>query len=594
MTRANPHRPEKIAAQLIEQPISLERRSAQRDVAGKTALLPAETGSGVGQAWEAGRQMVTSQRFLVMLISICALFGLLRFDSIQVGMFYDDARYIILAEGIATGQGYRLISFPHAPPEEAFPPGWPLLLAPLTYFFPGNYTVLKALSFLFVLAAIPLMYSLFTPYLKRPYREMAVALAALNPLMIGAMGTVMSEAAYLFFSLLALKLFDLWRKEKEGSTYWLLAVAVIFTVLYAQLIRTIGFSLVLAIFSYLLLARRLRLLAYIFGAVAIGILPQIWLNLQRGSWLSSPSYERVVLDLSAPLEKLAQMVDNLQRYAIGQVVSENVIPVFHTKINTLLGSIIGGGATDALFFALNLLILGLIGAGFVYSFRRRSIVHLYIIFYALGLLAFWYPNGAGVQPRLLIPLLPFLSLALCSAVAGIASYLKGRSDSHPASGGIGAGGIGALALLIVSSLVIVSLIIVNLHEWQNPLRNRATDIAVGAEWLAENTSIEAVIMSPHPELTYLYARRKTVFSPASMWDAAEIKAYMERHKVDYVLVAERLQIPRPARLDAFTREVLLPLLAAEPHLFQLVHRDQNHAEIYRVDLNRLQSAHQGR
>jgi 4-amino-4-deoxy-L-arabinose transferase-like glycosyltransferase len=558
--------------------------NVNKDLPVELISLPDTTGKADTSLLMKAVRTVSPERFLIALISLSAFLGFLRFDGIQVGMFYDDARYIILSESIATGQGYRLISFPYAPAEEAFPPGWPLLLAPFTYLFPGNYTVMKVLSFLFVLATIPLMYSLFAAFLKRPYRELAVALAALNPLMIGAMGTVMSESAYLFFSLLALKLFILWEREKEPSTYtyWLLGLAVVATALYAQLTRTIGFSLLLAIFSYLLLARRFRLLASIFGVVAIGILPQVWINLQRGSSLSSPSYERVVLNLSAPLEKLAQMLDNLQHYTLGQVISGNVIPIFRTKNSDILGSIIGATATDILFFTLNLLILGLIGAGFVYSWRRRSIVHLYVIFYGLALLAFWYPDGAGVQPRLLIPLLPFLSLTLCSVVAGIASYLKGRSNSHTVSGGIGAGVLWALTLLIISMLIIV-----NLYEWQNPLRNRATDISVGAEWLAENTSVEAVIMSPHPELTYLYARRKTVFSPASIWDAAEIKAYMERHKVDYVLVAERLRIPRPTGLDAFTREVLLPLLADEPDVFQLVHRDQNHAEIYRVDLNLL-------
>jgi 4-amino-4-deoxy-L-arabinose transferase-like glycosyltransferase len=546
--------------------------------------LPDTTGRADSSLLIKAVRTVSQKRFLIALLSLSAFLGFLRFDGIQVGTFYDDARYIILAEGIASGEGYRLISFPHAPAEQAFPPGWPLLLAPATYFFPGNYTLLKVLSFLLVLASIPLMYSLLGPYLKSPYREVAVALAALNPLMIGAMGTVMSEPAYLFFSLLALKLFILWEREKKPSTYtyWLLGLAVVATALYAQLTRTIGFSLLLAIFGYLLLARRFRLLASIFGVVVIGILPQVWINLQRGSSLSSPSYESVVLNLSAPLEKLAQMLDNLQRYTLGQVISGNVIPIFRTKNSDILGSIIGATATDVLFFTLNLLILGLIGAGFVYSWRRRSIVHLYVIFYGLALLAFWYPNGAGVQPRLLIPLLPFLSLTLCSAIVGIVSYVKGRSDSHTVSGGIGAGVLWALALLLMGNLIIV-----NLYEWQNPMRDRATDISVGAEWLAENTGVEAVIMSPHPELTYLYARRKTVFSPAGTWDSEGIKAYMKRHKVDYILVAEGLQVRRPAGLDVFTNEALLPLLAAEPDVFQLVHRDQNHAEIYRVDLNLL-------
>jgi 4-amino-4-deoxy-L-arabinose transferase-like glycosyltransferase len=574
MPDANPRWPENITTELREQPAAI----AQKEIPGSSTLLSTAVGTLLHQGWESCRRYVTPQRYLFLLISTCALFGLLRFDGIQVGMFQDDARYIILAESIAAGTGYRLVNFPHAPPEEAFPPGWPLLLAPFTYFFPGKFTLLKVLSFLFMLASIPLMYSLFTPYLKRPYREAAVALVALNPLMIGAMGTVMSEPAYLFLSLLALKLFILWEKEKAPPVYWLLGFAVIATALYAQLTRTIGFSLLLAIFSFLLLARRFRLLVAIFGIVVIGILPQIWLNLQRGSWLSSPSYEHVVLDLSTPLEKLSQMLDNLHRYTAGHVISEHTIPLFRTQIIVLVESFIGAAATDLLFFFLNFLILGMIGLGFVYSFRCLSIIHLYIVFYFVALLAFWYPHGAGVQPRLLIPLLPFLALTICSSIAWLMSYVRSKSYSY--------------TMAATGSLFLFALLIsLNLYEWQNPLRHRATDLSAGTAWLSTYTPVDAVVMSPYPEPTYIYTRRKTVYLPPSGWDEDTIKSYLEGYQVDFILITKSLRIPRPEKLDPFVEEVLLPLFAAEPNLFQLVYTESDYVAIYRVERSSLHTEH---
>ena len=47
-----------------------------------------------------------STLFLILLIIASATFALLRFDSLQVGTSYDDAHYIILAESLASGQGY--------------------------------------------------------------------------------------------------------------------------------------------------------------------------------------------------------------------------------------------------------------------------------------------------------------------------------------------------------------------------------------------------------------------------------------------------------------------------------------------------------
>ena len=73
-----------------------------------------------------------SPYFLPAALLITLFLSLLRFNTIPVGTFFDDAHYLILAESLATGNGYNLINFPDMPPEDAFPPGWPLLLAPFS------------------------------------------------------------------------------------------------------------------------------------------------------------------------------------------------------------------------------------------------------------------------------------------------------------------------------------------------------------------------------------------------------------------------------------------------------------------------------
>ena len=120
---------------------------------------------------------------------------MLRFDSFQVGTFYDDAHYIVLAESLANGEGYHLINYPDKPPENNFPPGWPLLLAPLTVLFPDNYIVLKGLALAFWLASIPLIDRLLALYLKPPYLQLLMVVIVVNHGLITSSVRVMSESA---------------------------------------------------------------------------------------------------------------------------------------------------------------------------------------------------------------------------------------------------------------------------------------------------------------------------------------------------------------------------------------------------------------
>lgn len=124
-----------------------------------------------------------------------------RLDA-AAGLYVDDAWFVVLAKAIAQGDGYLLISSATTPILPIFPPGFPLLLAPLVAIFPefpANVVVLKA-------AAIVTMFAIAIGsfvYLRR-YRGapplVAGAAAVVTLLMPSfvflATSTLMSEPAF--------------------------------------------------------------------------------------------------------------------------------------------------------------------------------------------------------------------------------------------------------------------------------------------------------------------------------------------------------------------------------------------------------------
>src|ERR1051325_2612567 len=81
---------------------------------------------------------------IVVVIAIAA--GMNAIDATPIGVFYDDALYTILGKAIASGEGYRYLNIPGAPPATHYPPGYPALLALLWKIsptFPQNVALFK-------------------------------------------------------------------------------------------------------------------------------------------------------------------------------------------------------------------------------------------------------------------------------------------------------------------------------------------------------------------------------------------------------------------------------------------------------------------
>lgn len=470
------------------------------------------------------------------------MLAFLRFDSLQIGTSYDDAKYIILAESLAKGEGYQLINFPRPQIERNFPPGWSLLLSPFTLAFPKNYDALKVVSLILWLASIYLVYKLFSKRLSSPYLEILTALVALNPLLIGTSVTVMSESAYLFFSLLALLAFDKIDGKKFG---WLICAALL--AFYTQQIRTIGISLTLSLLIILLLSRRLKEAGMVAVLFVVGFGLQSWLNLRNGGTVISSGYEAQVLSGSV-LEKFGQVWANASGY-VDQILAGSLIPIFGTRLDEALGFV---------FFILNLAIFLLIIFGLLTWKPKLEWMHIYFIIYGIGMLSFWNPQVGSVKARFLIPILPFLYFY----------FLNGLKWLTKENSRIAIGICVGIAFVLIAR---------NLQDWRSPIREQLTDLSLGTSWVAENAPTDAIVMVNEPVPAYVHVQRKTINFPKNN---QELEAYLQNQGVEYIVIAPLLQSPRSPELSKDVNAIKIEIDSL-PDKFLLVFEDaDNNVRVY--------------
>jgi len=497
---------------------------------------------------------------LVISASLCAL----RFNSFQVGSYEDDAHYIVLAESLATGRGYMLINYPQPMPEQAFPPGWPLMLAPVVALFPGNYAVLKLFSCLLWLGSLSLVYLLFRDRLRSPSLPALLALTAVNPLLVGAGTMVMSEAPYLFFSLLTLVAFHSWERragQKDGLTPWLLALMA-FAAVWTQMIRTVGLSIMAAILLHLILTRRYRSAAIVTVIYFLALVPQFMLNSASGGSVVSAGYQAQVFEGGLDAKLKGACVTALQ-YA-DTMLANTLVPIFGPVIQQGLR----GRGLGLLLPAINVLTVLLLAYGMIGCIRLFPLEVTYALCYSVSILSFWNPVVGSAQTRFLIPIIPFLSLFL---IVGTENILSGWPERMRRARS-------ALLRLSVTCLLVLSLAR-NLQDWLDPVRNRITDLSAGSSWIRENAEPDSLVMAPDPIPTYLYARRLTIPFPA---ECDQVHTYLRTNGVDYVLAAPRLQTPRTTLLPPQVEQCVASELRSYGASYEVVYSDvRNNVTVYR-------------
>ncbi|HMW01148.1 MAG TPA: hypothetical protein PKE58_13505, partial [Acidobacteriota bacterium] len=155
----------------------------------------------------------------VLLTLAVGLVYLWRMDNV-VGLFKDDAWYLLLAKSLATGQGYRLTNFPFDAGIAIYPPAFPWLVSLLYRLlpeFPQNLWLLKSLSVAALLVTGWMLVFYFTHQRQLPvFLSCAIALATvLSPALVFlATSTLMSECVFTCIQVATLTLIPYCEKDK--------------------------------------------------------------------------------------------------------------------------------------------------------------------------------------------------------------------------------------------------------------------------------------------------------------------------------------------------------------------------------------------
>jgi len=465
----------------------------------------------------------------------------------------DSSSYVLLAESVARlGDGYSQSLEPGPPQAHTqYPPGYPLLLAPLTMIAGRNFVLLKMLSVLLSAASV-LVFAFYARKRSGPGLWLFVAAAfAANPLVVDYSRWILSEAPFLFFTLLALYFLHDDEGEEMGKAFWLgLLVA-----LWSYYVRSVGIMLVGGASVAYLMRREWRKF-FVHGAVSTAvILPWMVRNqLQQGA--VTPYLDqfllRSVYEPEAGYLNLSGMVWRF--FTNVQIYSAREFP------RALVGSdsAWGGGG---LLKILAVVLCGFLLVGLVQIMRKR--LEAAEAYFLLSCLAIFLFEEVVSDVRYLLPLIPLALLYIAVGIAAAARYIRLESASRvPAVAMVLLMSIGlsAQAARIPQNLDLLGQYVAGDHYAGYPPNWRTFFEA--ADWVKANTPQDAVVTVRKPRLFHLWADRRVKLYPFTSKPDSVLATVFS---TDYVVVDQ---------VTSTTFRYLVPALETAPSRFAEVFRTE--------------------
>lgn len=468
----------------------------------------------------------------------------------------DNAGYMILAEALESGRGYRDIHLPGGPLHAQYPPVYPAMLAVLGLLGAGLLSF-KLFSTLCIAGSILLAFRLARGRIGEDGALAVLTPLALSPALLDYSHWVLSEAPFLLLTLGAL--WFSWRWEAEGREgKWLLLVATLAPLAY--LTRAAGLPLLLAVLLALAWRRRWKATGAAAGAT-FGVVGLWWLWGRVAAAESAREYSENFLYLDpyrpelgyiGPGDLMVRVVNNLRLYSV------EVLP------GTLAGDAPFGPGLGALLVSLVLVVLAL--AGWLRSARRVGIMEGFTFFY-VGLILLW--PQVWTDQRFLLPLLPVLMIYALEGIGWCFDFVRKQRPAWvlPVVG---------LFIALLALPAHVRSIDVNqrclrfyrqgdrLSCYPAPWRS----FFQAAEWVGQNSQPDAIVINRKPRLFYLFSERRGDVYPFST-DATEILSFLDSLAADYVVVDA---------VSATTLRYLIPVIRTHTERFQLMSRIGEAAE----------------
>ncbi|MFN8666712.1 MAG: glycosyltransferase family 39 protein [Gemmatimonadaceae bacterium] len=316
----------------------------------------------------------------------------------------DDALYMLLGDQL-THLSYRETFKIGAPRHGQYPPLWPALLGLTQLVTGGSETARFLLVTVLMTAALALFFDLCRRLLPQWLAVVVLLGAACNPFTINYGGRVMSEAAFVFWSMLSL--WAMQRARGSGASRRFLLLAAV-AALAAAFTRTIGLTLLAGVVCTWLVERRWR------PAVALGAVAAVcmggWFGwtLLHHEGVAGRSYvadaAQVTQDRSVGLGTSSPVVAMARKVAIRvRLQLTDLIPS-----GLPFPTVEGTPVDNALWLAVTL-VLGALGA--LAYWRLLPTAILYLVFYC-GLLSVW----PWAPRRFFVPLQPIVLLGFVLGV----------------------------------------------------------------------------------------------------------------------------------------------------------------------------------
>ncbi|MBW8771371.1 MAG: glycosyltransferase family 39 protein [Gemmatimonadetes bacterium] len=427
---------------------------------------------------------------LVAVAGLALATGLAIVDELPVGVVADDAFYVILARSIATGQGYHALNLPGHPAGTHFPPGYPALLALLSFVappFPASVAVFKALNAVFLAAAAALVARLLRRRLDMGAgwaTAVGLVTAVSVPLLILS-NLVLSELCFIAFVLaLLVALERLVEEPAPMRSAILLGVAIG----ACALVRTHGVVLVPAAAFVLLARRRWRDALLLTAAAIVTLLPwQLW-TARHGGQLPAPLLGMYDSYAAWWLRGLREMGPSM----IGQTLRKTT-----TETSVMLSVLFSPVRTDAGRSATLAALAALALAGAIAMRRRMPVTLLFLAGYMFIVLIWPFQTA-----RFVWAVWPLL-LAIVAA-GGWAAVVQ-RGWRIP------------VRVALAAALVWVA-IGYGAYElrgfrgawWSSLGRANAPRLATTVRWVADHTAPDELVASEYEGAVWLYTGRQAL------------------------------------------------------------------------------------
>lgn len=459
----------------------------------------------------------------------------------------DSCQYIILAENIVKGIGYRMTNYPGNPICFLYPPVFPLLLSFVVKFFGRNFYLMYLLIAFLGFLGLMFSYRIFKKYSSRKIAFFAALLLCLNcDYIMYSARFIRSEIPCLFFCGAALLALARYMKSKT----WLNPEGVMFTglLVLSYFTRHSGIALFLGVMFSLVFSKSQEKFKKIFFSAGIFLLFflawNIFHNLYKVQTVSQFNL-LFAMDIYAPdkgtlwqhpVYFLFRFIDGVNYYA--GIVSHSIFPYF-SKYN------------EDFRVVLLITVMAVVFYGFWKQFKaNKGCVFSYYFILMLLLAVFW---PAKEDIRFILPILPFFIFYLVIGLKNIFIFL-------PA----GANRLTFYCLMIIFALLSCSCLKNSSAYSIDSLPPELKNFLAANYWIKDNVFGKAVILSRKPTVTFFYTGCQSLVYPYENTDS--IKKFVEDNKVGYILVDNFSQT---------TTMYLFPFLNKYHNCFNLVYKSGN-------------------